>query len=74
MTCGDTESRSPPDSSRGAEPDALRPWYLYILECVDGSLYTGVAKDVEVRLRKHNSGKGARYTRSRIINWSAFAF
>ncbi len=40
-------------------------WYVYILQCSDGSLYTGVAKDVFVRLAEHNSGKGARYTRSR---------
>jgi predicted GIY-YIG superfamily endonuclease len=38
-------------------------WYIYILECRDGSYYTGVAKDVRARLDKHNSGKGAKYTR-----------
>ncbi|MBT5229484.1 MAG: GIY-YIG nuclease family protein [Methylococcales bacterium] len=41
-------------------------WSVYILECADGSLYTGIAKDVEARLAKHNSGKGARYTRGRL--------
>jgi putative endonuclease len=40
-------------------------WYVYILQCSDGSLYAGVAKDVIARLAEHNSGKGARYTRSR---------
>jgi putative endonuclease len=40
-------------------------WYVYILQCSDGSLYTGVAKNVFARLAEHNSGKGARYTRSR---------
>lgn len=39
-------------------------WYVYLLECQDGSLYTGIAVDVEARFRAHQSGKGARYTRS----------
>lgn len=42
------------------------PWYVYVLQCSDGSLYTGAAKDVFARLAEHNSGKGARYTRSRL--------
>ncbi len=41
-------------------------WYVYVLQCSDGTFYTGVAKDVIARLAAHNSGKGARYTRSRI--------
>jgi putative endonuclease len=42
------------------------PWYVYIVRCSDGTLYTGIAKDLEKRLEAHNSGnKGARYTRSR---------
>ena len=40
-------------------------WAVYIARCRDGSLYTGVAKDVAARLAKHNAGKGAAYTRSR---------
>lgn len=40
-------------------------WSVYIVRCVDGSFYTGVAKDVERRLGQHNAGKGAAYTRSR---------
>ena len=40
-------------------------WKLYILECKDGTLYTGITDDVERRLRVHNQGKGAKYTRSR---------
>ena len=39
-------------------------WYLYIIECRDGSLYTGIATDVERRYATHAAGKGARYTRS----------
>ena len=38
---------------------------LYILRCKDGSLYTGIAVDVEERLKMHRSGKGAKYTRGR---------
>jgi putative endonuclease len=41
------------------------PWFLYLIECDDGSLYTGIATDVQARFDAHASGKGARYTRSR---------
>jgi putative endonuclease len=40
-------------------------WYIYILECSDGTLYTGITTDVNRRLLEHNSGKGAKYTRVR---------
>ena len=40
-------------------------WYLYILRCGDGTLYTGITNDVEKRLEVHRSGKGAKYTRGR---------
>ena len=40
-------------------------WYLYILRCGDGSLYTGITTDVESRLQQHRAGKGAKYTRGR---------
>lgn len=40
-------------------------WYVYMLRCGDGSLYTGSTTDVERRLREHQGGTGARYTRSR---------
>lgn len=40
-------------------------WYLYILSCGDGTLYTGITTDVEKRLKAHRSGKGAKYTRGR---------
>jgi len=40
-------------------------WYVYIVQCRDKSLYTGISTDVEARINKHNAGKGARYTRSR---------
>ena len=41
-------------------------WHVYMVRCSDGTLYTGIAKDLEKRIEAHNSGKdGARYTRSR---------
>jgi len=47
--------------------DNERPasWFTYILECSDGSYYTGVTTDLKARVDRHNSGKGAKYTRAR---------
>lgn len=42
-----------------------RKWVLYILECGDGTLYTGITDDLEKRFKAHSSGKGAKYTRGR---------
>ncbi len=39
--------------------------YVYILECADGTLYTGWTTNPERRVKTHNAGKGAKYTRSR---------
>ncbi len=41
-------------------------WYVYMLRCKDGSLYTGYTDDPQRRLAVHNAGKGAKYTRSRL--------
>ena len=41
-------------------------WYVYMLRCGDGSLYTGYTDDVERRLAVHQSGKGGKYTRSHL--------
>ncbi len=41
-------------------------WTVYIVRCADDTLYTGIARDVESRLAQHNSGKAAKYTRSRL--------
>lgn len=41
-----------------------RDWFVYLLECTDGSIYTGIALDVEARFTAHCEGKGARYTRA----------
>ena len=40
-------------------------WYVYILRCADDTLYTGSTTDPERRVKTHNSGKGAKYTRGR---------
>jgi putative endonuclease len=48
--------------------DAVTPKvaYVYIVECADGTLYTGWSYDPVARLKQHNSGRGAKYTRSRL--------
>ena len=52
-------------------------WTVYMLRCRDGSLYTGCTADMERRLAAHQSGRGAKYTRSRLpvelIYWEAAA-
>lgn len=40
-------------------------WHVYIAECADGSLYTGIALDITARLETHNRGVGAKYARGR---------
>ena len=42
-----------------------KSWYLYILKCNDGTLYTGITDDLDKRFAAHNAGKGAKYTRGR---------
>jgi len=41
-----------------------KTWYLYMLECAGGRLYTGIAVDVEARYKAHVEGRGAKFTRS----------
>lgn len=43
----------------------IAPWYVYLLRCGDGTLYTGISNDVSRRLQMHTDGKGAKYTRGR---------
>ena len=40
-------------------------WYVYIVECSDGTLYTGISTNVNKRIIAHNKGKGAKYTSTR---------
>lgn len=49
-------------SRRKRKADA---WFLYILRCKDGSLYTGITKDLERRFKMHTNGKASHYTRTR---------
>jgi len=51
------------DPSRRAT-GVSRAWHVYILECEDGSLYTGIAIDVAARFAQHLAGTGAKYTRA----------
>lgn len=49
------------------DPDAIpaADHYVYVVECADGTLYTGYTTDVERRLEEHDAGEGAKYTRGR---------
>ena len=52
--------------SNDSEQDNNRRWFLYVVECNDKSLYTGITTDIERRVEEHNhSKKGAKYTASR---------
>lgn len=42
-----------------------RKWYVYILQCADGTLYTGITNDLDRRLKAHNAGTASKYTRVR---------
>ena len=54
------KDRKPKARSSGGE------WFVYIVRCADGSLYTGITKDVKRRCQQHNAGTASRYTRSRL--------
>ena len=41
-------------------------WYVYLVRCFDGTLYTGISNNVAKRIETHNKGKGAKYTRTRL--------
>jgi putative endonuclease len=59
------EAKATPKRPRKGVAETAAVWHLYILECGDGSLYTGVTTDIERRIREHQEGTGARYTRTR---------
>lgn len=42
-------------------------WYVYVLKCLDGSLYTGASNNLEKRFLDHKNGKGGRYTKSHRV-------
>jgi len=41
-------------------------WFVYLLECNDGTYYCGITNNLDNRINKHNSGKGAKYTKTRL--------
>lgn len=43
-----------------------KSWFLYIVRCQDGSLYTGITTDINRRIKMHNNSKGAKYVRTRL--------
>ena len=51
---------------QGMKKRGRKNWTVYILRCGDGSLYTGIAKDVLARVKQHSEGRGATYTRTRL--------
>ena len=51
---------------QGMKRRGRKEWTVYILRCGDGSLYTGIAKDVQARAKQHREGRGATYTRTRL--------
>jgi len=59
------ETKAAKKKPRKGVAETAAVWSLYILECSDGSLYTGVTTDIDRRLREHQEGIGARYTRIR---------
>ncbi len=44
--------------------DSTEPWFVYIAQCTDGSLYTGITQNVQKRIDRHNSGSGALHVRA----------
>lgn len=48
-----------------SKSEEIKPWWVYIVECVDGTYYTGITPDINKRIEKHNSGLGAKYTKFR---------
>ena len=57
----------------GGRLEQERTYVVYMLRCADGTLYTGITNDLDRRVRMHNGGKGAKYTRSRrpveLVYW-----
>jgi len=52
-------------AAKGRRRGRAQPWFVYILRCADDTYYTGITNDLERRFEEHNTGRGARYTRSR---------
>ena len=68
--CGGPQDSAPALSARSLRRSphyglATMAWYLYIAQCADGSLYTGIATNPHQRLKRHNTGRGSSYVRSK---------
>lgn len=55
----------PKEKRRSTTKPPENPWFVYLMLCGDGSLYTGITKDVNRRLKQHNAGTASKYTRCR---------
>lgn len=59
------------------EEQPAKPFFVYILQCADNTLYTGWTNDLQKRVAVHNSGKGAKYTKPRrpvtLVYWEVCA-
>jgi putative endonuclease len=55
---------NPSPRARGARERANKRWYVYLIDCRNGAVYTGIALDVAARYAQHAAGTGARYTRA----------
>jgi putative endonuclease len=64
VTSNGVQAAAPLAVNRKRSAAQKAPWFVYILECGDGSLYTGISNNVQKRLTCHQSGKGAKYTRT----------
>ena len=62
----DIHVRTSPNPVRSVSESPAPTWFVYILRCSDGTLYTGVTLDLDRRCRQHNAGTASRYTRSRL--------
>lgn len=55
---------NPSPRALAARARAGKPWYVYLVACRNGAVYTGIARDVAARIAQHATGNGARYTRA----------
>ncbi|HEX6764276.1 MAG TPA: GIY-YIG nuclease family protein, partial [Polyangiaceae bacterium] len=60
-----TNARRKRPASKSEVAKRSKHWFVYLVRCADGTLYCGIARDVAARLRDHEAGRGARYTRGR---------
>jgi putative endonuclease len=58
-------ARSPRPAGKREVAKRPKHWFVYLVRCADGTLYCGIARDVAARIRDHDAGRGARYTRGR---------